>query len=532
MPRNLICVVIIALIVAVYWIVFRGRARQYYLLFVGIITVPLAEIISRDMIGDPNLTLIPVYSIMFTVFAFGMWIIGRLLAKGVSLNKLIFTATIVFAVLYLSYFKYRHLLHGLSATLFPVKALVELAGESIAIRWLLPLGISYYVFRMISYVIDSYRGIIKSAPLHEFALYTFFFPIFVAGPIQRFGPFQKEIPNTLTAKPEYIAVGSWRVLLGAFKKVVIVDAILGKQVEILLTGSILHMTAGKLWIKSYLYALYIYIEFSALSDIAIGTAYLFGIKIMENFNWPYLVTNISRFWQRWHISLTSWLTDYIFKPLTRRIMKTPIKSSAILTAGIGYVVTMVVCGIWHGDELGFFYFGLYHGLGLAVWQAYVQFRRRFLPKKILPGHIGAVLAGLLTFHFICLSWPLFTRKMKISTPDRAHAAMVGDIDSSWDLMKRMLFITKAVKKEKYKQKDASGGANARKTDNICCRSWHCIPDIRNAGNRDVLQQKPGLGIHLHGVLNNRERMRYVGRHERKDQNIHPDKIQTGPRTRF
>jgi len=531
LPKELITVVIVVLLLLVYWLAFlpRPQWRRYFLLVVCMVTIPFAEYILRSRLGRFNISIFPYYTLLCYVLTLIVWAVGRFLASGKSLRGLVFFLGIAFVVLYLSYFKYRHLLHapGWRAILFPVRLVVKEAGESFVIRWGIPLGISFYSFRLISYLIDSYRGLLKRAPLHEFLMYIIFFPTYPVGPIERFGRFQKQFDNTLQCKPEYIAVGWWRILLGVFKWTVVANWLLKRHAEDIVHGNWAGLSTDKLWVKAYAYSLYIYTEFSAVSDIAIGCSLLFGFKIMENFNWPYLRTNISQFWRNWHISLTTWLTDYVFTPISRRLMKTPLKKTMILVAITGYIITMFLCGIWHGDDLTFAIWGLYHGVGLAIWKIWSELKLRYFRRKILPKGVGAVLGCLLTFHFLALGWPMFARVKQI--PNRQER--VPDLKGAWEMTKRMLFITKPAKKQKpvikeKPKKAALGGRDAGKTHSAGGGRGYRVSHFRDADARHFLHQEPGIGIHLRSLLAARKEYRYEG----KGQGVDYGQVQTGPRT--
>ena len=190
--------------------------------------------------------------------------------------------------------------------------------------------------------------------------------------------------------------GLERILVGAAKKLIVADGVHR------LIGPLWEAPLGHpvwlLWLMTYGYALQILFDFSGYSDIAIGSARLFGFHVPENFNYPYLQRNIGDFWRTWHMSLTSWITDYVYIPLggNRR---------GVSRTQWNRLIAMALCGLWHGAAVHFVLWGLYHGLGLNVYQAYRRARERIgVPSFGVAGRVGAT---LLTFHFVCVGWVLF-----------------------------------------------------------------------------------------------------------------------------
>jgi alginate O-acetyltransferase complex protein AlgI len=162
---------------------------------------------------------------------------------------------------------------------------------------------------------------------------------------------------------------------------------------------------------------FIYFDFSGYTDMAIGSAKLLGINLPENFNKPFFRQNLQQFWANWHMSLTSWLTDYIYWPLarnSRRIQK--LRTRPVLSANIGIMLTFAVCGIWHGNTINFLFWGLYQGLGLSILNFYTSFRRKYFSKKwkqsITPSWYARAGSALLTFQFVAFGFLLFGYDLK------------------------------------------------------------------------------------------------------------------------
>jgi len=259
----------------------------------------------------------------------------------------------------------------------------------------LPLGISFFTFEFIHYATDRKLGKTEAGTLGEYLAFILFFPTMVAGPIKRYQQFLPKLRAELANWAVDWQRGITRILAGLAKKFAIAD---------LLTAYTNHLNVADLavanramlpvWLLAY--GMKIYTDFSAYSDIAIGSARLFGIPIPENFDWPYLQTNIAQFWRHWHISLTSWLMDYVYIPL----------GGSRVAPGRVYlnvIITMLISGIWHGAGVNFVLWGLWHGLSLAIHRAY----RRLWPLPANPSALSQFGSWLLTFVVANLGWAFF-----------------------------------------------------------------------------------------------------------------------------
>ncbi|HPQ68189.1 MAG TPA: MBOAT family O-acyltransferase [bacterium] len=255
------------------------------------------------------------------------------------------------------------------------------------------IGISYLAFCVIGLAVDRYRGRVERVGFWDFWNWLSFFPSFTAGPIRRFTPFAAQM-NGEAAAPDRL-YGALRVMIGLVKRVVFA-AMLAPTAALMRDPTAAPL---ELWIGMYAYAFKIYLDFSAYTDIAVGAANMLGLRIEENFNWPYLATNISVFWKRWHMSLTGWLRDYLFIPLGGS------RVGRVRTA-LNTVIVMVVIGLWHGLQLNFLAWGLYHALGLLIYRAYTNLLRHG-DRTVKPGFWRRLGAGLLTFHFVAFGWIFF-----------------------------------------------------------------------------------------------------------------------------
>lgn len=259
---------------------------------------------------------------------------------------------------------------------------------------ILPMGISFYTFQLIGYVVDVYRGhVAAERSILRVALFVSFFPQLVAGPIERAGHLMEQLSATQAFSWDNVRWGLSRVVAGLVKKVFIADSmalIVGEAY-----GNPTEVSGFRLLVATYAFAVQIYCDFSAYSDIAIGSARMLGIRLMENFNAPYLALSIRDFWRRWHISLSAWLRDYLFIPLggSRR---------GGTRTYVNLMLTMLLGGLWHGAGWNWVVWGGLQGAFLSgekflevedpacnKWRA-LQFAR-----------------WLITFHLVCLSWVFF-----------------------------------------------------------------------------------------------------------------------------
>ena len=264
---------------------------------------------------------------------------------------------------------------------------------------ILPVGISFLVFRMLTYVIDIYRGQLAPAPALDFAVYVAFFPYLLAGPIAR----AREFLPQLTSPRNPHAVDSSRafvlILGGLAKKLLIADYLSTHIVNGLFASPQTYSSWETLW-GIIAYSVQIYCDFSAYADIAIGISLLLGFELPANFDAPYTARTIQDFWRRWHITLSSWLRDYLYIPLGGNR-----KGKGRTYANL--VITFLLGGLWHGAGWTFVFWGLMHGTGLAVERARMDTRHsRGLPE---PGATAGAraLQRLWVFVFVSVAWVFF-----------------------------------------------------------------------------------------------------------------------------
>jgi alginate O-acetyltransferase complex protein AlgI len=262
-----------------------------------------------------------------------------------------------------------------------------------------PLAISFFTFEFVHVLVDVYLGKIVELDALDFAVFTMFFPTLVAGPIKRYQSFAPQVRAIETPSGDDFALNIYRVVLGVAKKTILADSMS------VLTAPLSDPTAfpyGRLdyWVAMLAYTVKIYFDFSGYSDIAIGVAGLLGVRIPENFDRPYWAENISTFWRRWHMSLSTWIRDYIFIPLGGS------RGNPVSTA-LNLFVAMALAGLWHGAAWTFVAWGLWHGAGLALhraWSLAVVPKIAFLRSG---GNAIYALSVASTFAFVVLGWVLF-----------------------------------------------------------------------------------------------------------------------------
>lgn len=333
--------------------------------------------------------LLTVTSVLFYAFGEPLYVVLLLLSAAVNhalalalsrrRSRAILACAVVFNLALLGVFKYAG---------FAVRMLALLPGVSLPVPEIpLPIGISFYTFQILSYVVDVWRG--DTAPQRSFAdllLYISFFPQLIAGPIVKYHDIDAQI-RCRAESPEKCAAGIRRFLAGLSKKLLlantcgmIADAAFGENAP----GTALA------WLGAFAYCLQIYHDFSGYSDMAIGLGYMFGFDIPENFNYPYASGSIKEFWRRWHISLSTWFKEYLYIPLGG-------SRCGRLRTYRNKLIVFFTTGLWHGASLNFIVWGLWHGF-FSVLEDFIQpQKKKWLAPLWRPLTLLAVLIGFVFF---------------------------------------------------------------------------------------------------------------------------------------
>ncbi|MBD2571207.1 MBOAT family O-acyltransferase [Anabaena lutea] len=266
-------------------------------------------------------------------------------------------------------------------------------------KFIAPLGISFFTFECISYLIDVYRGAPATEKLLNFAVYKLLFLKLISGPITRYHNLAVQFNTVRFPNVDRVAEGLWLIARGAVKKGILADN-LGIFVD-LCFGNLQRAGSADLWLATFAYGLQLYLDFNGYVDIARGSALLFGFVLPENFNFPYFSTNIADFWRRWHITLGDWLRNYLYFPLggSRR--------GLIRTCG-NLLIVMLVAGIWHGSAWGFVVWGAVHGIALGVHRLTDAMSDRLKILELFwQNPLGIIFAWVLTQLMVFTSWIWF-----------------------------------------------------------------------------------------------------------------------------
>ena len=363
--------------------------------------------------------------------------------KSQSRKKFLLVLSILFNLGMLFYFKYTDFFIEISNSLFDTKFN--------PLNLILPIGISFYTFENLSYTVDVYRGEFKPAnKFSDYLLFLAFFPKLMMGPIVRAHDFVPQINEPYVISERDFAKGFFLIISGLIKKLVISDYITLNMVDYMFDNPALHTGVENL-MAVYGYAMVIYCDFSGYSEIAIGIALWLGFKIPPNFMSPYQSLNITEFWRRWHISLSTWLKDYLYIPLGGNrnfsvasfifvggflvgsfIMGVELfhlsnlwaavvsavlllifiipavitRKTSGIAANFNLLTTMLLGGFWHGASWNFIIWGAIHGVGLGIHKIWMLLTDKSL-SSLNQSRIYKIISGILTFHFICFAWIFF-----------------------------------------------------------------------------------------------------------------------------
>lgn len=350
----------------IFYFVIKDKYQNFFLLLVSLFFYAW---------GEPRYILLLICSIAIN------WIIGLMIEKYYNKRSLLLVIGIILNIGILGYFKYFN---------FLIDIWNKIAGDTIeATEIVLPIGISFFTFQILSYIIDLYRGQYRAQRnILDLALYISFFPQLIAGPIVKYRDINEQLVERKITE-EKIAAGIRRFIYGLGKKVILSN-IIAQCVDTIYGLEYMQLTGVLAWSSAILYTLQIYYDFSGYSDMAIGMGKMFGFDFQENFRYPYLSCSIWEFWQRWHISLGTWFKEYVYIPLGGN-------RKGIARTYLNLIIVFFLTGLWHGANFTFILWGIYHGI--------FQIIERMGFKRFLDRH--KVLAHLYTCIVVVFGWVLF-----------------------------------------------------------------------------------------------------------------------------
>lgn len=366
-----------AVVFPIYWAIRPHRWRMAWLLLASC---------AFYMLWNPWLILLILFSASID-YAAALYLET---SKSPKLRKSLLVGSIVINLCLLFFFKYANFFLDNVHRIFGV---LDIPFSRPTLEIILPLGISFYTFETISYIVDVYRGRTKAArnPF-DYALFIMFFPHLIAGPIVRPYHFLPQLARPKRFNWNRLHLGVRLFLIGLFKKSIIADH-LGQQVVDPVFASPATFGSAALWLAVLAYAVQIYCDFSGYSDMGIGLAHTLGFKLPVNFRFPYFAPSMSEFWRRWHISLSTWLRDYLYLPLGGN-------RSGFAAACRNLMVVMLLGGLWHGANWTFLIWGAYHGCLLIGGR--IRERLGLLTQPALRPF-----AVVTTFLLVCIGWVFF-----------------------------------------------------------------------------------------------------------------------------
>lgn len=343
---------------------------------------------------------------LLAILTLAFWLMGLSIDKAIEKEKerrasLLTTLSVTVGIGALFYFKYLDFFIG---SFVAAANLVGMHLSWTALHLVVPVGLSFFTFKLMSYTLDIYHGKINhEANVLNFANFIAFFPTILSGPIDRPKPFLKQLTQSRLFNPDNLMLGFRRVLWGMFMKMCIAD-----RLDLYISAvwnNYEHHSASSILFASLLYPFQMYADFSGYSEMAIGVSLMLGFKVAENFKRPFFTINIAQYWSRWHMTLTSWLTDYVFMPLNIKLREWGTNGTIA-----AIMLNMTFIGMWHGADWTFFLFGIYHGLWYIPLMVSGQFFKKtkiqvnkygwptspFVLKMV--GNYLVVTFGLMLFH--------------------------------------------------------------------------------------------------------------------------------------
>ena len=330
--------------------------------------------------GEPRNIVLMLLSIIFN---FTVALHMDLYEQGKTNRKLLMALALVFNLGLLAFFKYSGFVADNVSSIF--------GFTSSYVSPVLPIGISFYTFQILSYVIDVYRKRCEvQKSITDFALYISMFPQLIAGPIVQYSQIEKELKNRAESFSK-VSEGLFRFIVGLFKKTVLANSC-GAVFDEIISGGVGNLSSALSWTGIIFYAFQIYFDFGGYSDMAIGLGGIFGFTFPQNFNHPYIATSITDFWRRWHITLSSWFRDYVYIPLGGN------RCSKIRHVFNLFVVWSLT-GLWHGASWNFILWGVYYFVLLTL--------EKYVLNKVID-KLPVILRRLITFVLVLFGWVLFS----------------------------------------------------------------------------------------------------------------------------
>ena len=361
-------------VAALHWLLRSNGARTWWLTVVSLVFYTAWN-------PADTLLLLAVIGVTFTA--------GLLIGEGRVPRKPALVLTIVLLLAPMMFYKYLPFVTENIAALVP--------GFPVRPRQHLPIGISFYSFQAIAYVVDVYRGMKPERHPGQFACFLLFFPHLVAGPILRAGTLVAQIRDGRSLSRDDVGIGVSRLITGLVKKMLIADVLRIGVVDSVFTDPD-RFTGPEVLVALYAYSLQIYADFSGYTDFAIGSARLLGFRIPENFDRPYQALSVANYWRRWHITLSDWVRDYVYYPLGG-------SRGEGLRPYLNTYTTLLILGVWHGANWTFVLYGVIHGTAVSInrwWKK--SGPGRDLPE---PRGFGVAWRWFLTFQFVVLARILF-----------------------------------------------------------------------------------------------------------------------------
>lgn len=397
---------------------------------------------------------------LLAILTLAVWLMGLGIDKAIEKEKerrasLLTTLSVTVGIGALFYFKYLDFFIG---SFVAAANLVGMHLSWTALHLVVPVGLSFFTFKLMSYTLDIYHGKINhESSVLNFANFIAFFPTILSGPIDRPKPFLKQLTQSRLFNPDNLMLGFRRVLWGMFMKMCIAD-----RLDLYISAvwnNYEHHSASSILFASLLYPFQMYADFSGYSEMAIGVALMLGFKVAENFKRPFFTINIAQYWSRWHMTLTSWLTDYVFMPLNIKLRDWGTNGTIA-----AIMLNMTFIGMWHGADWTFFLFGIYHGLWYIPLMVSGQFFKKtkikvnslgwptapFVLKMV--GNYLVVTFGLMLFHSNNISefWDVLCRipqawngGLFFDMPTLVNAAICSialiyvDIQEEWFTQKKL-----------------------------------------------------------------------------------------------